>query len=346
MSVANVLSFGAFGSPGSSYEMAAKLAALDKSQAIIEFQLDGTIVTANANFLNAMGYTLAEIQGRHHSMFVEPAYANSSDYREFWARLNRGEFQVAQFKRIGKGGKEIWIEASYNPLVGKNGRPFKVVKYATDVTKQKMEYADLLGQVSAINKSQAVIHFRMDGTILDANENFLSVIGYTIREVQGQHHGMFVDSKYRASSEYKEFWAALNRGEFKAGQYKRIGKGGKEVWIEASYNPILDLNGKPFKVTKFATDLTPRKYESRKLADDFERNVQSLVQIVASSSTEMQATAQNLAAAAEETSNQSNTVAAATEQLSASVNEISGQMVKSTKVVDVAVDEARKSEQL
>ncbi len=346
MSVANVLSFGAFGSPGSSDEMATKLAALDKSQAVIEFQLDGTIVTANANFLNAIGYTLAEIQGRHHSMFVEPAYANSQEYREFWARLNRGEFQAAQFKRIAKGGKEIWIEASYNPLLDKNGRPFRVVKYATDVTKQKMEYADLLGQVSAINKSQAVIHFRMDGTILDANENFLSVLGYTIREVQGQHHSMFVDSKYRASPEYKEFWAALNRGEFQAGQYKRVGKGGKEVWIEASYNPILDLNGKLFKVTKFATDLTPRKDESRKLADDFERNVQSLVQIVASSSTEMQATAQNLAAAAEETSNQSNTVAAATEQLSASVNEISGQMVKSTKVVDVAVDEAHKSEQL
>lgn len=345
-SAPNILGFNASKSYGSASEMAAKLAALDKSQATIEFEMDGTIITANENFLKAMGYTLAEVRGKHHGMFVEPEERSSAAYREFWAALNRGEFQARQFKRIGKGGKEIWIEASYNPILDKNGKPFKVIKFATDVTAQKTEFADLQGQVNAINRSQAVIHFKLDGTILDANENFLKTMGYTLPEVKGKHHSMFADPAYAASEAYRDFWKALNRGEFQAGQFRRIGKGGREIWIEASYNPILDLNGKPFKVTKFATDLTPRKDENRKLADDFEKNVQSLVQIVASSATEMQATAQGLSAAAEETSSQSNTVATATEELAASVNEISGQVSTSAKIVNDAVDEAKKSEQL
>ncbi|MDD9899685.1 MAG: PAS domain-containing protein, partial [Alphaproteobacteria bacterium] len=288
-------------------EMAAKLSALDKSQATIEFKTDGTIITANENFLNAMGYTLDEVQGQHHSIFVEPAEKASQEYKDFWDSLARGEFQARQYKRLAKGGKEIWIEASYNPIFDKHGKAYKVVKYATDVTAQKKEFTDLFGQVNAINRSQAVIHFNMDGTIVDANKNFLDVMGYTIDEIKGRHHSMFADPAFAASDEYKEFWKALNRGEFQAAQYQRVGKGGKEVWIEASYNPIEDLNGKFVKVTKFATDLTPRKNENRALADDFENNVKTLVETVASSATEMQATAQNLAAAAEETSTQANT---------------------------------------
>ena len=333
-------------SEGSSREMAMKLQALDKSSATIEFDMDGTIIRANQNFLDTVGYRLDEIVGKHHSMFVDPAHRTSAEYREFWDRLRHGEYQAAEYKRIGKNGKEVWIEASYNPILDRSGRPVKVVKYATDITKKKNDYADLLGQVNAINASQAVIHFEMDGTIISANENFLNVMGYTLREIQGKHHSMFAEPAFAASKEYKDFWAALNRGEFQAAQYKRIGKGGKEIWIQASYNPILDLNGRPYKVTKFATDLTPRKDENRKLADDFETNVKTLVEIVASSSTEMQATAQTLANAAQTASNQANTVAAATEELATSVNEISGQVSNSTRVVDEAVNEAQKSELL
>ncbi|MCC7045422.1 MAG: PAS domain S-box protein, partial [Alphaproteobacteria bacterium] len=239
----------------------AKLQALDKSQAVIEFKLDGTIVTANQNFLDVMGYTLPEVQGKHHSMFAEPAFAASAEYRDFWAKLNRGEYQAAQYKRIGKGGKEVWVEASYNPIVGADGKPFKVVKYATDVTRPKLEFADLLGQVNAIKRSQAVIEFKLDGTIVTANQNFLDAMGYSLAEIQGKHHSMFAEPAFAASAEYREFWAKLNRGEFQAAQYKRIGKGGKEIWIEASYNPILGKNGKPYKVVKFATDITGRMAE-------------------------------------------------------------------------------------
>ncbi len=327
-------------------DSAAKLAALDKSQAIIEFDLDGTIVTANANFLNAMGYTLDEIKGKHHSMFVEPGYKDSAEYREFWEALNRGEFQAAQYKRIGKGGKEIWIEASYNPLLNSQGKPYKVVKYATDVSEQKAEYADLLGKIEAINRSQAVIEFELDGTIITANENFLTVMGYKLEEIKGQHHSIFAEPGYAASAEYKDFWKALNDGKFQASQYKRIGKGGKEIWIEASYNPILDLNGRLCKVVKFATDLTKRKEENAALADEFENGVKTTVQTVASSAGDMESTAQSLAAAAEETNQQSSTVSSASEELAASVNEISRQIAESVRSVNEAVDAAGKSEQM
>src|SRR5246500_1485714 len=135
----------------------AQAAAIGRSQAVIEFKLDGTIVTANENFLNAMGYTLDEIQGKHHSIFMPPAERDGAAYREFWAALNRGEFQAAEYKRIGKGGKEVWILASYNPVLDEKGKPFKVIKFATDVSAQKLRNADLSGQIDAIGKSQAVI---------------------------------------------------------------------------------------------------------------------------------------------------------------------------------------------
>jgi methyl-accepting chemotaxis protein len=234
-------------------------AAVGKSQAMIEFAMDGTILTANENFLAAMGYTLEEIKGKHHGMFVEEAYRHSPEYREFWARLNRGEYQTAEYKRFAKGGREVWLQASYSPITDANGKPVKVVKYATDVTQQKLVVADYAGQVAAIGKSLAVIEFKMDGTIVTANENFLRPMGYTLEEVKGRHHGMFVEDAYGQSADYREFWARLNRGEYQSGEFKRVGKGGKEVWIQASYNPILDLNGKPFKVVKYASDITEQK---------------------------------------------------------------------------------------
>ncbi|NEW98128.1 PAS domain-containing methyl-accepting chemotaxis protein [Rhodopseudomonas sp. BR0G17] len=239
-----------------SLEDAGKLAAIGRAQAVIEFAMDGTVLTANDNFLAAMGYSLGEIKGKHHSMFVEPSVRDGSDYREFWSRLNRGEYFPGEFKRIGKGGKEIWILASYNPILDARGKPFKVVKYATDVTAQKLKNADFSGQIDAIRKSQAVIEFGIDGTVLDANDNFLHALGYSLGEIKGRHHSMFVDPAEREGAAYRAFWAALGRGDYQAGEYKRIGKGGREVWIQASYNPILDLNGRPFKVVKYATDTT------------------------------------------------------------------------------------------
>jgi methyl-accepting chemotaxis protein len=233
-----------------------KLAAIDKAQAVIEFSLDGHVLAANANFLEALGYTLDEIRGQHHAMFCDPAYRESPEYRAFWSKLGRGEYDAGQYRRIAKGGREVWIQASYNPILDMNGKPFRVVKYATDITALKLKEADNAGQLAAIGKAQAVIEFGLDGRILSANANFLDTLGYTLDEVRGQHHAIFVDPAERQGLEYRAFWDKLGRGEYDAGRYRRIAKGGREVWIQASYNPILDMNGKPFKVVKYATDIT------------------------------------------------------------------------------------------
>ena len=191
----------------------AQAAAISKSQAVIEFNMDGTIVTANENFLKALGYTLAEIQSKHHSMFVEASERDSAAYREFWAKLNRGEYQAAEYKRIGKGGKEVWIQATYNPVLDAAGKPFKVVKFATDITAQKIRNMEDAGKLNAIARAQAVIEFSLDGTIVKANDNFLKTVGYSLAEIQGKHHSMFVEPAMRESDAYREFWAGLNRGE-------------------------------------------------------------------------------------------------------------------------------------
>lgn len=313
-------------------ETQAVLLALDKSQAIIEFQTDGTIITANRNFLDAIGYTLAEIRGKHHSMFVEPAYRDSQDYAEFWRKLRSGEFQRAQFKRIGKNGREIWLEASYNPVLGSDGAPFKVVKYATDVTKLKTEYADLLGKVNAVNRSQAVIEFEMDGTILTANQTFLKAMGYTLPEIQGKHHRIFLEPAYRDSQDYKDFLAKLNRGEYQEGQFKRLGKGGREVWIQGAYNPTFDLNGKPFKIVKFATDITQQVTLLANLKTLIDENFAELENGVHHSNSQVT----SVTSAVAETSNDVQTVAASAEELSASINEISGSMSRSQTATDSA----------
>ncbi|MFD2166827.1 PAS domain S-box protein [Thalassotalea euphylliae] len=246
----------------SEQELVAKVEAINRVQAVIEFKLDGTIITANDNFLNAMGYSLDEIQGQHHSMFADSTYAQSAEYKAFWEKLNRGEFDTGEYKRYGKGGKEVWISASYNPVFDENGKPVGVIKFATDITAQKMQAANYEGQIAAIGKSQAVIEFNMDGTIITANDNFLSAMGYTLDEVVGQHHSMFAEPEYAVSAEYKMFWQNLNKGNFDSGEYKRLAKGGREIWIQASYNPIMNLNGEPFKVVKFASDITEQKLQA------------------------------------------------------------------------------------
>ncbi len=317
-------------------ELRGKVEAISRVQAVIEFNLDGTIVTANENFLSTVGYALSEIQGRHHSMFVEPAYGASAEYKQFWARLNAGEFQSAEYKRYGKGGKEIWIQASYNPILDKSGKPVRVVKFATDVTQQKLRTANFEGQLAAISKSQAVIEFNLDGTIITANDNFLDTLGYSLAEIHGKHHSLFVDRAYGASQEYADFWKALNNGEFQSAEYKRYGKGGKEVWIQASYNPILDLNGKPYMVVKFATDVSGQK--------NLLSNVSQSATSLAAAAEELTAVSQSMSASAEQTSAQANVVSAASEQVSFNVSTVAtGTEEMSSSIREIASNAAEAS---
>jgi methyl-accepting chemotaxis protein len=233
-----------------------QIEAIRRSQAVIEFNLDGAVITANEGFQQTMGYGLAEIQDRHHSMFVPPETRNSPEYRDFWAALGRGEYRSGDFKRVAKDGRDVWLHATYNPILSPDGKPFKVVKFATDITQEKLRAADFAGQIAAIHRTQVVIEFAVDGTIQTANAAFLNAVGYTLGEIQARHHAMFVDPATRNSAEYQSFWASLGRGEVKTGEFKRMAKDGHEIWLRASYNPILDLDGKPCKVVKFATDIT------------------------------------------------------------------------------------------
>ncbi len=313
------------------HEIEERMKALDKSQAVIEFAMDGTILGANENFQAALGYRLEEIKNKHHSVFVDPSHRNSPEYRQFWDALNRGEYQTAEYKRIGKDGREVWIQASYNPIFDESGKPVKVIKYASDVTKRKLQDIDFSGQINAINRSQAVIEFNMDGTIISANQNFLNAVGYTLDEIRGKHHSLFVESNYRNSPDYLLFWESLNRGEYNASEYKRIGKGGREIWIQASYNPILDVSGKPYKVVKYAAETTRQALfvESvRNLITEVDRAISRATQQSASGAQASAQTSQNVQA-----------VASGAEELSASVQEISDSMAKSRAAVDNAFEQ-------
>ncbi len=239
--------------------------ALNRVQAIIEFELDGTVISANENFLRIFGYELDEIVGKHHRIFCEPDYAGSPQYAEFWQRLGRGEYDAAEFKRLAKGGEEIWLQASYNPVFDEDGKPIKIVKFATNVTASKLQTAEYEGKIEAINRSQAVIEFALDGTVISANENFLSIFGYSLEEVVGEHHRILCEPDYAESPEYTEFWQKLGRGEYDCGEFKRIHKDGGEIWLQASYNPIFDVEGRLFKIVKFASDIT-QVVEARSLA--------------------------------------------------------------------------------
>ncbi len=235
------------------------LAAIDKSYALVQFDINGIILHANRKFLVMMGYTLREIVGKHHRIFIEDIHHNSMAYKAFWDNLRCGEYQAGEYKRLGKNKREIWIHGSYIPVLDEDGNPERVIKVATDVTQQKLVAADFSGQIQAINKSQAVIEFDMNGIIMTANPNFLSIMGYSLSEIEGKHHSIFVEPAYRDSMEYRTFWESLRAGKYQSSEYRRIGKNGHEVWIQGTYNPILDLNGKPFKVVKFASDVTDRK---------------------------------------------------------------------------------------
>ncbi|KJH77849.1 MULTISPECIES: PAS domain-containing methyl-accepting chemotaxis protein [unclassified Pseudomonas] len=234
----------------------ATLAALGGSMALIEFQPDGTILSANRNFLKVMGYSVEEIQSRHHRLFCTPKYANSAAYQSFWSRLGNGEFINDRFLRLDKQGRELWLEASYNPVRDTTGRVIKVVKIATDVTAQVQKEQEQESQIKAINRSMATIEFNRQGEVVSANENFLAVMGYRLEEIVGKHHRLFCERSEIESPDYCQFWERLNQGEFFSGSFKRLNNQGRAVWLRATYNPVFDANGDLYKIVKYASDIT------------------------------------------------------------------------------------------
>ena len=254
-------------------ELASLSIAMNRSQAMIEFAMDGTILTANDNFLKTMGYTREEVIDRHHRLFCTPEERDSLAYRTFWEVLGSGHHHASVYKRVARGGREVWLQATYTPVLDPEGKPVKVVKLATDITASKLREAEFEARSVAMNRSQAVIEFALDGTVLTANDNFLATMGYTLDEVVGQHHRIFCDPDHVRSPEYAAFWQRLSQGDFNAGVYRRMAKDGHDIWLQATYNPILDPDGRPLKIVKFAMDITDTKeraaeHEGRKNAID------------------------------------------------------------------------------
>ena len=245
--------------------------AISRSLAIIEFDISGNIISANDSFCSLFGFNREEILGKHHRLFVDPDYSGSQDYKEFWSKLGRGEFHSGEFRRIGACGREVWIQATYNPVLDSRGKVIGTIKVATDITEAKLQNAEFEGKVNAISRAQAVIEFTPKGEIITANDAFLQTIGYGLDEIRGKHHSLFVEPSYAQGAEYLDFWRKLNAGEFIASEFKRFGKNGREVWINASYNPIFDLNGRVVKIVKFATDVTTRVRAVQSISDGLDK---------------------------------------------------------------------------
>jgi len=249
------------------------------SQLVIEFTTEGMILDVNELFLSAVGYAREELVGRHHGILVDAEFRSSAEYKQFWRELATGRTQQGEFRRRDKTGRDVWLQAHYTPITNAKGEIRKIIKYASDITAQKVQTADSVSQLTAISRAMGVIEFEMDGTVRNANANFLAMIGYTAAELVGRHHRVLVESTYANSEAYREFWASLNAGEFESGEFLRIGKDGREIWIQASYNPVLDFDGRPYKVVKYATDITEQKRQAaeiRRLSEAAQRDAHEL----------------------------------------------------------------------
>jgi len=328
-----------------------QMRAIDNSMAYIEFDSDGIVQTANKNFLKALKYELADIVGKHHRIFCDETYRQSREYELFWDDLRSGKTQTDEFKRIAKDGSVIWIQASYSPVKDDAGAVTGVVKVATDITGAKVDSINKQRQLEESYRNQAVIEFDQNGICLDANDNFCRAMGYSLNEIKGQHHRTFVEESYRDSPEYEQFWVELRQGKFKTAEFKRFGKGGKEVWLQATYNPMFDVNGEVCKVVKFATDISKKKQAEENLkvtlrkisenSEELEKASQEITAISSQMNENSQKTADKanaVSTAAEQVSGNVANVATSSEEISASVKEISMNAQNAAKVGNQAVE--------
>jgi len=330
----------------SSQELQNQINGFSASQAMIEFDLDGTIVTANDNFCNALGYRLDELKGKHHRTFVDKEYAASPEYAQFWEGLRSGTFQAGEFARVTKNGETIWVQASYNPIKDESGKVYKVVKLASDITEAKTaalasgaEAAEYTNQLKGFSASQAMIEFEPDGTIVTANDNFCNALGYRLDEIVGKHHSLFVDKEYGSSPEYRQFWVDLAAGRFKADEFRRVTKNGDDIYILASYNPIKNDKGETYKVIKIASDNTQRKMEQMRIAREegqakaeAEKAVmQELLDDVSASADQIDQGSKQIAQSSQSLSEGASEQAASLEEISSSLEEISSMTLQTSE---------------
>jgi methyl-accepting chemotaxis protein len=334
-------------------DLEGQIDALNRSQAVIQFELDGTIITANENFLKIYGYTLEELQGQHHSVLVDASRRNSPEYKEFWDALGRGEFRSLDSRRVANGGREIWIHATYHPIFDRAGEALKIIAFVTDITEQKVHELNSQRQFEEVSRTQAIIEFDPKGNTVTANENFLKLMGYQLDEIKGRPISIFVDPTYCDSPQYKKLLKDLCEGAFKTAEFKHIAKNGSEVWLRATYNPVFDIDGKVFKVVKTGMDVTDRKRAEASLQRTLAIVTQN-AEALGNASEELSANSQQMvknagatasqaglvSTAAEQVSANVRTVAVGTEEMSASIREIAKNAQDAAKVAGSAVKTA------
>ena len=242
--------------------------AIDRSTARIEFTPDGIVSFANDLFLSTMKYRREQVIGQHHRIFCSETTIRSADYAEHWRRLRQGEPVTGRFLRQDGQGDPVWLEATYNPVFGPDREVVRVVKLATDITRTVQDATERRAILTAIDRSMARVEFDLEGNVLDANDNFLGVMGYTRNDVLGHHYRTFCEPGHAASEEYQRFWTRLRQGEYFSGRFQRVARNGRKVWLEASYNPVLDADGQPCKFIKFASDISARMEALEKEVDN------------------------------------------------------------------------------
>ena len=302
-------------------DLRSQVEAIQKSYAVVEYNMDGTVISANRIYLDCIGYSMREIKGLHHSILIDSSQQEDQKYTDFWNNLNKGIPQAGEFRRKDKSGQDVWLDSVYNVVADTDGKPYKVIEYSRDITEARMRSSDHYGQVEAINRSQAVMEFNLDGTIITANDLFLELTGYSLSEVQGQHHSIFVPQEIKTSQTYREFWQQLNAGEFQSGDFKYLTKSGDDLWIRATYNPILDCDSRPMKVVEYASDITANKKLNEGLRWTM-AEVEDNSQTLAASAEELSATAQQMTGNCQETAAQANAVAESSSRVSKNVEQV------------------------
>jgi len=330
----------------------AERAALHQTMAIIEFSPTGEVLEISVPFLKLLGYSLNEIHGRHHRVLCEPTYANSREYADFWRRLCQGQSISERVLYLRGDGRQLWLEASYVPVRGADGSVQRIIQVASDVTERTHRSQTESSFVQAVDRSMAVIEFDLQGHVLNANSNFLKVMGYRLEEIRGQHHRLFCLPEEIQNPAYREFWSCLNRGEYRSGQFQRVDKHRVSVWLQATYNPLYDARGQLYGVVKFATDITrqvqQREIESQaaqlafgtsRQTDEHARHgaavVQETVTVVQSIADELQQVAQGIGA-----------LSAQSEQIGSIVDAIRG-IAEQTNLLalNAAIEAARAGDQ-
>ncbi|MBU2912840.1 methyl-accepting chemotaxis protein [Reichenbachiella agariperforans] len=305
--------------------------AIDTSWAFIEFDPSGVILNANNNFLKTLGYTLDEVIGQHHKIFCTDQYLNSINYKQFWKELAAGKSNSGEFNRIKKTGESIWLQASYTPVFDKEGRIEKIVKIAVEITEMVTSRLENSWMKSAIDTGWAMIEFDPTGHIINANDNFLQTFGYTTQpEIIAKHHRIFCETKLINSSAYLDFWEELAQGHIKSGEYKRLDKNGKEVWLYASYTPVRDAQNKVVKVIKIASNITESVQNRENLNSILSNKIHQLSTELAEDTTTMDNKINEMRTSVEEASSAIMQISVGAQDQSRQVDEIS-QMLNDIK---------------